>query len=222
MRYHLILHDELRTQITALNAACKRDPRSDEAKEYVAVMKALRALQDGRETEYEGKQLGFGLQSYDLRDFAQIKIEVFDEYRGHKRLGASHRLTYQEFDPLPPAEGSRAVEEPNALPYRYVVAFVHRAADPAAVTGRRVGRARGYPLAELRGVTGARRPSVGPPGKDEQITPERVPVPSDLLRLARILRDGPPAGTGPQSAGAPEATINRPDGSGAGRGSERQ
>ena len=79
----------------------------------------LKALQEGRESEYEGKQLGYGPNSYDLRDAAQIKVPVFDEYKSNGwPLGPSHRMTYREFEPLPRVEGDRVVTDPADRPYR--------------------------------------------------------------------------------------------------------
>src|SRR6266545_66755 len=142
--YHLILHEDLRAQINRLAVARNENPNSDQAKEYVAAIKALKALRDGRESEYEGKQLGYGPGSHDLRDCAELKVPVFDERTARgERLGPSHRVTYREFEPLPKVEDGRVVSDPSALPFRHVVAFEHRASDPAARTGERLGRSRG-------------------------------------------------------------------------------
>lgn len=223
MRYHLILHKELRAHINALSKSHERDPRSDEGREYVAVIKALKALQEGREGEYEGKQLGYGPQSHDLRDCAELKVPVFEEYKTNGwPLGPSHRVTFREFDPLPRVEDGRVVPDPDARPYRHVIAFVHRADDPAAITGERLGREVGQRQPELHGLTGGGRPSVG---KDLragiQTTPHRIPVPGDLLRQAQILRDSPPAGTGPKPAPAPQANVNRPSAPGTSKSKDR-
>lgn len=138
MRYHLILHAGLRADVNALSDARTNDPQGDAAKEYVAVIKALKALQEGREREYVGKRLTSGRSSYDLRDCAQLKVAVFDEYKDNGwPLAPSHRLTYREFDPLPKVEGGRVVVDPDAQPYREVVAFVTarttRRRSPASV-----------------------------------------------------------------------------------------
>ena len=74
MGYHLILHEDLRAQINALSEERKRDPGGEAAKEYVAVIKGLKALRDGRESDYQGKQLGYGPGSHDLSDFAELKV----------------------------------------------------------------------------------------------------------------------------------------------------
>jgi hypothetical protein len=222
VKYHLIVDERLKSEIDVLHAAWKVDPRSDAGREFDAVMKALKALQDGREAEYGGKRLTSGPGSYDLRDCAQLKVPVFDEYKDNGRpLGPSHRLTYREFDPLPRVEDGRVVAGPDARPYRHVVAFVHRGDDPAAVTGDRLGRTRGLLQPELHGLGGGERPSVGPQREGAPTTPHRIPVPGDLLKVAQILRDSPPAGTAPRPASAPEANVNRAPGPGASKSKER-
>ncbi|TDO69670.1 hypothetical protein EV651_101715 [Kribbella sp. VKM Ac-2571] len=222
MRYLLILHKGLRADVDALSAAREQDPQGDAAKEYVAVIKALIALQEGREAEYGGKRLTSGPSSYDLRDCAELKVPVFDEYKDDGwPLGPSHRLTYREFDPLPRVEDGRVVADPDAQPYRHVVAFVHRADDPAAVTGDRLGRTRGLLEPELHGLGGGERPSVGPQREGAPTTPHRIPVPGDLLKAAQILRDSPPAGTAPKPAAAPQANVSRPSAPGTSKSKDR-
>lgn len=213
MAYHLILHEDLRAQINVLNEERKRNPSGEAAKEYVAVIKGLQALRDGREGEYQGKQLGYGPGSHDLRDCAELKVPVVAEFTpgGHAR-GPSHRLVYREFDPLPTVQDGRVVNDPNAPAYRQVVTFAHRGDDPAAITGQRLARVRGIPDRNLHGLTGGGRPEVGPQRPGVQTTPHRVPVPQDLLRQAAILRDSPPPGTRPAPSAAPQAKVSRPDG----------
>ncbi|MGY4771760.1 hypothetical protein ACXC9Q_33065 [Kribbella sp. CWNU-51] len=162
MGYHLILHEDLRAQINALSEERKRNPGGEAAKEYVAVIKGLKALKDGRETDYQGKQLGYGPGSHDLRDCAELKVPVVNEFTpGGFPRGPSHRLTYREFEPLPRVEDGRVVNDPDAMAYRQVVAFAHRRDDPAAITGQRLGRERGMPQREFHGLTGGGRPEVG-------------------------------------------------------------
>jgi hypothetical protein len=60
VKYYLIIDERLKSEIDVLYAAWKADPRSDAGREFDAVMKALKALQEGREEEYEGKQLSYG------------------------------------------------------------------------------------------------------------------------------------------------------------------
>lgn len=183
---------------------------------------AIKALQSGREDAYEGKQLGYGPQSHDLRDCAELKVPVVREFTpGGFPRGPSHRLVYREFDPLPTVQDGRVVQDPDAKPYRQVIAFGHRSEDLAATAGLRLARSRGLPVQELHGLTGGGRPAIGKDLRDVQTTPHRMPVPPDLIRQAAILRDSPPAGTAPKPAGAPEANVNRPPGPGTSRSKDR-
>ncbi len=185
-------------------------------------MRAMAALRDGRESAYEGKQLGYGPGSHDLRDCAELKVPVFDEYKHDgSRLGPSHRVTYREFDPLPKVENGRVVPDPSALPYRHVVAFEHRADDPAAVTGNRLGRTRGFPMRDLQGLGGG-RPSVGPQRAGARTTPNRVPAPPDLIKTAALLKANAPAADAlraPNAAG--DAAARRTFGPSRGPNKER-
>jgi hypothetical protein len=223
VKYHLIVRPELKKHMDGLYAAAKQDPGSDAAKEFNAAMKALSALRDGRENEYQAKQLGYGPGSHDLRDAAELKVPVFEEVNDRGRpMGPSHRLVYREFEPLPTVEDGRVVQDPNATPYREAVAFAHRSQDPAAIAGAALGRTRGLPERDLHGVTGGGRPSVGPQQQGVQTTPHRVPVPRDLIRQAAILRDSPPAGSrATPGTGASEAAAKRPDGPGKSHPQER-
>jgi len=222
MRYHLIVDEAMKPELNAGHAAWKADPRSDAGRAFNAAMKAMKALQEGREGEYVGKRLTSGPGSYDLTDCAELKVPVFDEYKDNGwPLGPSHRLTYREFDPLPRVEDGRVVADPDARPYRHVVAFEHRADDPAAITGERLGRTRGLLEPELHGLGGGARPSVGPQREGSPTTPHRIPVPGDLLKQAQILRDSPPAGTAPKPAAAPQANVNRQPGPGPSRSKDR-
>ncbi|MGW6198376.1 hypothetical protein ACWF0M_19680 [Kribbella sp. NPDC055110] len=210
--YHLIFDEELRQEINRLSAEYKRDPDSTAGREYVGVINAIKALQSGREDAYEGKQLGYGPQSHDLRDCAELKVPVVDEFTpGGYRRGPSHRLIYREFDPLPTVQDGRVVQDPDAKPYRHVISFGHRSDDPAATAGQRLGRSRGERDRDLYGLTGGGRPAVGPDRREGvQTTPHRTPVPSDLLHAARLLSGSPPPGTAPKPTAAPEANVNRP------------
>jgi hypothetical protein len=200
----------------------KQDQNSSGGREFQAAMGALRALREEREGEYEGKQLGYGPQSYDLRDCAELKVPVDREFtQGGFERGPSHRLVYREFDPLPAIQDDRVVQDPNAQAYRQPIAFAHRSKDPADVAGRRLGRTLGKPSRELHGLVGGGRPTIGPQREGLQTTPHRLPVPGDLLRQAQILRDSPPAGTAPTPASAPQANVNRPRGPGPSKSKER-
>lgn len=222
MRYHLILHKGLRADVDALSEARKQDPHGDAAKEYVAVIKALKALQEGREGDYAGKRLTRGQNSHDLRDCAELKVPVFEEYKDNGwPLGPSHRVIYREFDPLPKVEDGRVVTDPNARPFRQIVVFAHRADDPASIAGDRLGRARGLLEPTLRGLDDQERPSVGPQRDGMPTTPHRLPVPPDLLHAARLLSGSPPAGSAPRPASSPQANVNRPSAPGTSKSTER-
>lgn len=221
--YHLIFDEDLRHQINRLSAEYKRDPNSPGGQEYVGVINAIKALQSGHEDAYVGKQLGYGPQSHDLRDCAELKVPVVAEFTpGGFSRGPSHRLVYREFDPLPKVEDGHVVQDPGAKPYRHVISFGHRKDDPAATAGERLGRRRGEPDRELYGLTGGGRPSVGPQREGAPTTPVRTPVPAELIQQARkFLQGNPPAGTAPRPAEAPQANVNRPPGPGASKSKER-
>lgn len=219
MKYQLVVHPELREEINRLYAAWKQDPTSDAGREFEAFREAMTALRDGREGDYIGKQLGYGRSSHDLRDGAEIKVDVFDEGGTSERPRPSHRLVYREFDPPAQVVDGRVVRDPNAMPIRQIVAFNHRSMDPAAIAGERLGRERGKAEASLHGLTGGGRPDVGPQRPGVQTTPHRLPVPQDVLH--QILRDSPPAGTKPAPSAAPQAQVNRPDGPGRSQSRDR-
>jgi hypothetical protein len=220
--YHLIFDEDLRQDINRLSAAYKRDPHSPAGQEYVGVINAIKALQSGREDAYEGKQLGYGPQSHDLRDCAELKVPVMREFTpGGFPRGPSHRLIYREFDPLPTVRDGQVVSDPVAKSYRQVISFGHRSEDPAAIAGERLGRERGMPQRELHGLTGGGRPDVGPQRQGVQTTPHRIPVPPDLIRQAAILRDSPPAGRSGAPKSTPEAPAKRPDRPGQAQSKER-
>lgn len=222
MNYQLIHHPDFSRDMDRLHEGWQQDRNSPTGREFQAAMAALRALREEREGEYQGKQLGYGPQSYDLRDCAELKVPVDREFTpGGFERGPSHRLIYREFDPLPVIKGDRVVQDPNAQPYRQPIAFTHRSNDPADIAGKRLGRTRGMPSQELHGVTGGGRPDIGPQRDGVQTTPHRIPVPGDLLKQAQILRDGPPAGTAPKPAAGPQANVNRPPGPGSSKSKER-
>ncbi|MFF0340482.1 hypothetical protein [Kribbella sp. NPDC004875] len=219
MNYRLTVHPELRQEVNKLYAAWKQDPNSAAGREFAAFREGMEALRDGREGDYIGKQLSYGPSSHDLRDAAEIKVDVFDEGGTAARPRPSHRMVYREFDPLPKIEDGRVVRDPNAQPVRQIVAYNHRSMDPAAIAGERLGRRRGMQEPSLHGLSGGGRPSVGPQRPGVQTTPHRQPMPQDVLQ--QILRDSPPAGTAPPPAAAPQANVNRPSGPGATRSKER-
>ncbi len=118
VNYHLIVHAELRQDMTRLHAEWKQDSNSPAGREFQAAADALRALREGRESEYEGKQLGHGPSTYDLRDAAELKVPVFDERSA--RGGRSGRRTAWSTASSSPPEGrgrpGRARPDRPALP----------------------------------------------------------------------------------------------------------
>ncbi|MFI5693007.1 hypothetical protein ACIA58_14265 [Kribbella sp. NPDC051586] len=219
MSYRLVVHPELRQEVSRLHAAWKDDPSSDAGREFEAFREAMTALREGREGDYIGKQLSYGPSSHDLRDAAEIKVDVFNEGGTRDRPRPSHRIVYREFDPLPKVEDGRVVRDPNAQPVRQIVAFNHRRDDPAAIAGDRLGRIRGQQDRNLHGLVGGGRPQVGPQRPGAQTTPHRLPMPQDVLH--QILRDSPAAGSAPKPASVPEANVNRPPGPGAAKSRDR-
>ncbi|TDO52962.1 hypothetical protein EV651_117152 [Kribbella sp. VKM Ac-2571] len=63
-----------------LHEAWEQDRDSPAGREFQAAKAAQRALREEREGEYQGKQLGYGPQSYDLRDCAELKVPVDREF----------------------------------------------------------------------------------------------------------------------------------------------
>lgn len=215
----MVVHPELRTEANRLYRAWLQDSNSDAGREFEAFRDAMTALRDGYENDYIGKRLGRGSTSHDLRDAAELKVEVFDEGGTRERPRPSHRMVYREFDPPPKIENGRVVPDPDALPVRQIIAFNHRSTDPAAIAGERLGRARGKAEESLHGLIGGGRPSVGPQRQGEPTTPIRGTLPQDVLQ--QILRDSPPAGTAPRSPAAPGARVRRAGGPGAAESKER-
>ncbi|MGW7685857.1 hypothetical protein ACWGID_34250 [Kribbella sp. NPDC054772] len=162
MKYQLTVHPELRQEINRLHAAWKQDPNSDAGREFVAFRDAMAALRDGREGEYIGKQLSYGPSSHDLRDAAEIKVDVFDEGGTAECPRPSHRLVYREFEPLPKIENGRVVRDPNAQTGR-------AATDPPRQPAGRYGATPG------RRAPGKREPALGPRPRPVEGTVSVIP-----------------------------------------------
>jgi hypothetical protein len=116
MKYRLVVHPELAQEIDRLRAAWEDDPTSEAGREFEAFDKAMSALEDGREDEYTGKQLSYGGASHDLRDAAELKVEVFENGGTPEWPRPSHRLVYREFDPVPMVGDDAESPDSNALP----------------------------------------------------------------------------------------------------------
>ena len=202
-RYHLILDPDLRDELRELHARAQADPNGAAAKQFEAVRVALSALREGREAEFAGERLGRSDNHPDLRDCAEIKIPVVEEFNRRGRpMGPSHRVTYREFEG--PTESS--------LPVRQVVAFAPRKnGEIFDVTANRLGRSKGVALDELDHLPTV-RPITGP-GKepDRLIGPPRMALPPDLAQSLKAL-DGlaPPTSTPPTTTNHPPATQRQP------------
>jgi hypothetical protein len=167
----------------------------------------LSALREGREAELAGERLGRSDNHPDLRDCAEVKIPVVEEFNRRGRpMGPSHRLTYREF------EGP----SPDHLPVRQVIAFAPRKdGEIFDVTANRLGRSKGVALDELDHLPTV-RPAVGP-GKeaDRPVAPPRMALPPDLAQAFKAM-DGlaPPTKSTPPATNQPPAAQRRPPGRG--------
>jgi hypothetical protein len=209
-QFHLLMHEDHRRHMDQLFAAYKADPTSREGKEFAAAYSAMKALTDGQEGQYEGKRLGFGRDSHDLSDCAELKVPALRPgEHGNTVVGPSHRLIYREFEnPFPQVVDGRVVKDENAKPFRQIVAFEYRAAspDPASVAGRRLDRTRGIDATGLTRIGGG-RPSGGPQRAGEPTTPHRIPMPPELMNAARMLHGTAPAGRATQVSNAANQTA---------------
>ncbi|MET9276097.1 hypothetical protein [Kribbella sp. NPDC003557] len=195
-KYHLIIDPDLLAELRDLQARAKTDPNGPAAQQFEAVRRGLSALREGREDEFAGERLGRSDNHSDLRDCAEIKIPVVQEFNRRGRpMGPSHRLTYREFEG--PSE--------SHLPVRQVIAFAPRKdSEIFTQTAIRLGRTRGVALDELDHLPTV-RPAVGP-GKeaDRPIAPPRLPLPPDLTQALKALEGLPPPTTT-----TPKATTER-------------
>ena len=186
-KYHLIIDPDLLAELRDLHARAKADPNGPAAQQFEAVRCGLSALREGREDEFAGERLGRSDNHSDLRDCAEIKIPVVQEFNRRGRpMGPSHRLTYREFEG--PSE--------SHLPVRQVIAFAPRKdGEIFTQTAIRLGRTRGVTLDELDHLPTV-RPAVGP-GKeaDRPIAPPRLPLRPDLTQALKALEGLPPLTT---------------------------
>jgi len=148
------------------------DLAGPEADVVDGAFKALGVLGDGRERGFDGERLGYSPRHYDLRDCAEIKIAVFQEYtRRGKPMGPSHRMIYREYEP--PSDDAR--------PIREILAFEHRKNGlPYAVAAAALDRQQGRAVDSLKDLP-APRPAIGADKDPERpITPPRLSLPPDL------------------------------------------
>ncbi|RZU22296.1 hypothetical protein EV645_0377 [Kribbella rubisoli] len=202
-KYHLILDPDLRDELRELQARARANPNGPAAKQFEAVRIALSALREGREAEFAGERLGRSDNHPDLRDCAEIKIPVVEEFNRRGRpMGPSHRVSYREFEG--PTESS--------LPVRQVVAFAPRKnGEIFDVTANRLGRSKGVALDELDHLPTV-RPITGP-GKepDRLIGPPRMALPPDLAQSLKALEGlAPPTSTPPTTTNHPPTPQRQP------------
>lgn len=167
-RYRVILQDALAARLRDVRQRAMGDPGGPDAR----LLEAARALRGGRERDFVGERLGFSPRHYDLRDCAEIKVPVVQDYTpGGKPMGPSHRMIYREFHPV----------QDDPRPIRQVLAFEHRANGlPFAVAAAAVDRTKGRGIDALRDLP-ATKPAIGK-NKDPHrpVTPPRQSLPPDL------------------------------------------
>lgn len=170
--YRLVYHPNFRVRMKAESQRAQRDPRSRSATIVAGLLDALAVLREGREADFAGERLSFSPNHYDLRDCAEIKFAVFQEFtRAGKPRGPSHRMIYREYEPH--------ADDPR--PIREILAFEHRKDGlPYTVAAAAVGRQKGRAADALKHLP-APRPVIGP-NKDPQreVKPPRLPLPPDL------------------------------------------
>jgi hypothetical protein len=210
--YRVVLHSGLSDQLKALEARANENPNGHEAREFKAALDGLRALRDGREAEYAGERLGFSPKHPDLRDCAEIKVPVVEEFNSRGRpMGPSHRVVYREYD--------GTAEDPR--PVRQAVAYEPRKdGRPFTVAAERLQRREGVSLEELADVQNV-EPMVGP-GKDPRrpVGPIRRPLPPDLEGAMRAATNPTPAHTAASPPRQPPEASKNVNGPGSGRGRE--
>ncbi|NEA30123.1 hypothetical protein [Streptomyces sp. SID13031] len=207
-KYHLVVHPDLGEELRELRTKAQENPTGLEAQQFGAVRRGLSALRGGREADLNGERLGYSDRHPDLRDCAEIKLPVVEEFNRRGRpMGPSHRMTYREFD----------APAPEHLPVRQVMCFEPRKdGRPFEVTADRLGRTRGVPLAELDSLPNV-EPAVGP-DKDlnRPVSPVRRPLPAELAQAMKGLEGLPPASGAatPPSGDPPRSPIqsHRPPG----------
>jgi hypothetical protein len=194
--YRLIIHPDLARELTAVEEAAAEDPGQLTAQRFAIVQDAVAALRDGREAEYGGERLGYSEKHSDLRDCAEIKVPIIQEFnrRGQPR-GPSHRIIYREFDP----------PDDDPRPVRQLLAYERRRdGRPFAVAAQRLGRSAGRSVLDRLPAV---EPATGPAKARRPVSPIRRPMPADLAAAFRAAANPSPA----HLAAAPPPT--RPVGS---------
>lgn len=171
-RYLVVARGPVEDYVRRLSADAKLHPDGHSAVVLGKVLDAFDALREGRESDFAGRRLGRSPKHFDLRDCAEIKVPIVQEFtRAGRPLGPSHRMIYREFEP--PAGDARPVRE--------VVGFGRRANGEVFMeTAQNLNRRRGSSVDALKRLPNT-EPAVGP-NKDPNrpVTPVRLPLPQDV------------------------------------------
>jgi hypothetical protein len=161
-KYHLILDPGLGDELRELHAR---------AKQFEVFRVALSALRTGREAEVAGERLGRSDNHPDLRDCAEIKIPVVEEFnRRSQPLGPSTESPYRERSKAAPNRLCRCDKSSRSHPRKDGEIF--------DVTANRLGHSKGIALDELD-----RLPTVHPATDlDRPTTPPRMARPPGLAQ----------------------------------------
>ncbi|GAB3923268.1 hypothetical protein GCM10011575_00840 [Microlunatus endophyticus] len=198
-KYRVIVHPDFRPQFQEFRRLAPSGSRPVAAR---AAMSAMRAVRDGQEANFRGERLGFDRTHYDLRDCAEIKVELVREYaKSGRRLGPSHRLIYREFEPV----------EGDQRPIRQIIAFEHRKnGKPFKVAAERLGRDKGVADPRLVGLP-TTRPAVGQhKDPNRPISPHRMPLPPDLAAVLSTTQKTLPTRARGRPVGAVTRTADPP------------
>lgn len=180
--YNLVIHPMLLKRFAHKAYESARNPGGLSSRELHAARWALDVLRQGREEFFDGERLGRSDKHVDLRDCAEIKVPVVQEYNSRGRpFGPSHRMIYREYA-LPSWD----------RPVREVVTFAPRAGGlPFKLAGDDLDRPIGMELDDLEGV---------------ENTPPAVGLDKDLSRATSPVRTTP----APDVAAALAARLERP------------
>jgi hypothetical protein len=184
-QFQLNVFSQLGDELLELERSAKADPEGEAATKLAAAKAGLRALRDGRESEYGAKKFRALVDQYgDIGDCAEIKIPVVQEYAPNGyAFGPSHRMTYRDRE--------AASGEPGSVPLRIrdVIAFEPRKdGTPFRVTAERLNRSVGTGMDGLNSTqtrnstTAQPRISAGP--EVREIPPTVDPDVAAAARLA--------------------------------------
>lgn len=202
-QFRLFVRRRVKRQLQALSAGVAHDPRGPAAARLSALLRALEIVEAGQEVSLDGKRLGYSSQHYDLRDCAEIKVPMVEEFsRDGRLLGPSHRLIYREF----------FAADDEQLPVREVICCEPRADGLAfEIAARDLGRIRTIEVGELRDLPNV-EPAIGPnKGPERPSAPPRLPLPPDIAAaLGPMLASRPvhdPSNSNPVATGDRQATV---------------